>query len=181
MGKNVLDQGFGLFEVMIALVIISIGALGFTRAQLNSLQTTSDAGLRTVAALLVQDMVARMEANAGETLQGLNSGYQTGPAGINTDCLSSTGNICTGNQMALHDLADWNAAIASSFPANSGAIGIVCLDATPGNSSNTCTPPGSNPTPVVFSVKILWQSWKNRSGVGFDQSVVATVTPPLQR
>lgn len=181
MRKNAFDQGFGLVEVMIALVIISIGALGFTRAQLTALQTASDSGLRTMASLLVQDMVARMNANPAEVLQGLNSGYQTGPAGINPDCLSSTGAICTGNQMALHDLADWSATIANSFPANSGAVGIVCLDATPGNKLNSCTPPPSNPTPLVFTVKILWQSFKNRGTGVFDQSVVATVTPPLQR
>jgi len=187
MGKNAFEQGFGLVEVMIALVIISIGALGFTRAQLTSLQTASDSRLRTMASLLVQDMVARMNANAAEALQGLNSGYQAGPTGINPNaainpnCLSSTGAICTGNQMALHDLADWNATIANSFPVSSGVVGIVCLDATPGNALNSCTPPPSNPTPLVFTVKILWQSFKNRGTGVFDQSVVATVTPPLQR
>jgi len=178
---NPKEQGFTLIEVLIALVIISIGALGYTRAQFSSLQTASDSALRITAALLVDDMVARIEANAGEALQGLTSGYQTGPATFNSNCLSSTGSICTGNQMALHDLADWNNLISAEFPATSGAVGIVCLDANPGNTNNACNPPGSNPNPLVFTVKILWSSWKNRGTGTLDQSIVATVTPPLQR
>jgi len=163
------EQGFTLIEVLIAFLIISIGALGYTRSQFSSLQTASDSALRITGALLVADMVARIEANAGESLQGLNSGYQTGPATFNNNCLSSTGSICTGNQMALHDLADWNNLIASQFPAN------------PGNTANSCTPPGSNPNPLIFTVKILWSSWQNRGTGILDQSIVATVTPPLQR
>lgn len=181
MEKRILEQGFGLFEVMVALLVISICALGFTRAQLTALQTASDVNLRTTASILVQDMVSRIEANAGESLQGLNSGYQTGPATLNNDCLSSTGTICTGNQMAQHDLADWMNSIATLFPANSGAVAIVCLDASPGNALDSCNPPASNPGTIVFTVKILWESSKNRGTGNLDQWVVATVTPPLQR
>jgi type IV pilus assembly protein PilV len=179
--KYTKERGFTLIEVLIAFLIISIGALGYTRSQFSSLQTASDSALRITGALLVADMVARIEANAGESLQGLNSGYQTGPATFNNNCLSSTGSICTGNQMALHDIADWNNLIASQFPANSGAVGIVCLDENPGNTTNSCTPPGNTPNPLIFTVKILWSSWKNRGTGIFDQSIVATVTPPLQR
>jgi type IV pilus assembly protein PilV len=175
------EQGFTLIEVLIALVIISIGALGYTRAQFSSLQTASDSALRITGTLLIDDMVARIEANAGEALQGLTSGYQTGPATLNNNCLSSTGSICAGNQMALHDLADWNNLMTTAFPVTSGAVGIVCLDVNPGNTNAACTPPGSNPNPLVFTVKILWSSWKNRGTGILDQSIVATVTPPLQR
>ena len=175
------EKAFTLIEVLIALAIISIGALGYTRAQFSSLQTASDSALRITGSLLVDDMVARIEANAGEALQGLSSGYQTGPATFNNNCLSSTGSICTGNQMALHDLADWNNLISTQFPANSGAVGIVCLDKNPGNTANGCNLPASNPNPLVFTVKILWSSWQNRGTGILDQSVVATVTPPLQR
>lgn len=174
-------QGAGLIEVMVALAVISIGALGFTRAQFASLQTTSDASLRTAATFLVQDMEARIQANAGEAWQGLNSGYQTGPASLNTNCLSTTGSICTGNQMAQHDLADWNNLIANAFPASSGAVGIVCLDATPGNPAQACSPPGANPNPVVFTIKIFWKSWQNRGTNTYDQNVITIVEPPLQR
>ncbi len=175
------SQGFTLIEVLIAILIISIGALGFTKSQFSALQTASDAALRTTATVMVEDMVARIEANAGDSLQGLNSGYQTGPATLNTDCLSSTGTFCQGNAMALHDLADWNNLIANYFPADSGAIGIVCLDQNPGNAANACSPPSANPNPIVFTVKILWNSWQNRGTSIYDQSVVATVEPPLQR
>jgi type IV pilus assembly protein PilV len=173
--------GYGLLEVLVSLAVISIGALGFTRAQISALQITTDAQLRTSATILVDDMAGRIQANAGEAWQGLNSGYHTGAPTLNTNCLSTNGNICTGNQMAKHDLADWNALIASTFPAVSNAVGIVCLDATPGNPAQACTPPGANPNPLIFTVKIFWKSWKNRGTMTFDQSVVSIVAPPLQR
>jgi type IV pilus assembly protein PilV len=175
------ERGYGLLEVLVSLAVISIGALGFTKAEVSALQTTIDAALRTSATILIDDMAGRIQANAGEAWQGLNSGYQTGGPALNTNCLSTTGSICTGNQMAKHDLADWNALIASAFPAVSNAVGIVCLDAMPGNPAQACTPPGTNPNPVVFTVKIFWKSWKNRSTAIFDQSVVSIVEPPLQR
>lgn len=173
--------GYGLLEVLVSLAVISIGALGFAKAQISALQITTDAALRTSATILLDDMTGRIQANAGEAWQGLSSGYQTGAPTLNTNCLSTTGSICTGNQMALHDLADWNALIASTFPATSNAVGIVCLDATPGNPAKACSPPGANPNPVIFTVKIFWNSWKYRGTTTFDQSVVTIVEPPLQR
>ena len=173
--------GYGLLEVLVSLAVISIGALGFAKAQISALQITTDAALRTSATILLDDMAGRIQANAGEAWQGLSSGYQTGAPTLNTNCLSTTGSICTGNQMALHDLADWNALIASTFPATSNAVGIVCLDAIPGNPAKACSPPGANPNPVIFTVKIFWNSWKYRGTTTFDQSVVTIVEPPLQR
>ncbi len=173
--------GYGLLEVLVSLAIISIGALGFSKAQISALQVTTDAQLRTSATILLEDMAGRIQANAGEAWQGLNSGYQSGSPTLNSNCLSTSGSICTGHQMALHDLADWNALIASTFPAVSHAVGIVCLDATPGNPARACTPPAVNPNPVIFTVKIFWKSWKNRGASTFDQSVVSIVEPPLQR
>lgn len=173
--------GYGLLEVLVSLAVISIGALGFTKAQISALQITSDAELRTAATILLDDMVGRIQANAGEAWQGLNSGYQTGAPTLNNNCLSTNGSICTGNQMAKHDLADWNALIASTFPATSNAVGMVCLDEIPGNPAKACAPPAVNPNPVIFTVKIFWNSWKNRGTTAFDQSVVIVAQPPLQR
>ncbi len=173
--------GYGLLEVLVSLAVISIGALGFTKAQFSAVQITTDAALRTSATILLDDMAGRIQANAGEAWQGLTSGYQTGPSTLNTNCLNTTGSICTGNQMAKHDLADWNALITSAFPASSNAVGMVCLDATPGNPAKACAPPGANPNPIVFTVKIFWNSWKYRNTATFDQSAVIIVEPPLQR
>ncbi len=174
-------QGFSLIEVLIALAVISIGALGFTRAQIVAIQNAEDSALRTLAAMFVQDMVARMQANAGETWQGLTSGYQTGPATYNVNCLSTGGAICTGNQMAKHDLWDWNQRITAAFPAWASPIASVCLDSTPGSTLQTCSPPGTTPYPLQFTIKIFWKSFANRNAGTQDQYVITTVTPPLQR
>ena len=113
-----LEKGFSLLEVMIALLVISIGALGLTKAQISALQTASDAGLRTAAAILVQDMAGRIQANAQEALNG--NGYTSGTPAITANCLDATsGNTCTGHQMALQDVYEWQQLITNAFPMNS--------------------------------------------------------------
>ncbi len=174
-------RAFSLVEVMVALFIITVGALGFTKAQLAAVQSATEAGLRTTATLLVQDMVGRISANAGESLQGIAGGYYTGPATFNANCLAIDGNICTGNEMALHDLADWNTTITNSFPAGTGVFGLVCLDSIAGNSDQTCEDIGANPDPLIYTVKLFWESWNNRGTGTYDQFVVVTVGPPLER
>jgi len=174
------SQGFGIIEVLIALVILSIGSLALVRTQIGALQVATDAGERSMAALLLQDMVARIQANSGDAIKGLSSAYlQAGV--INNQCLSSAGNICSGAQMAVHDVGDWNQAITNAFPAGT-AFGLVCLEASPGSTSQTCSAaPASNPYPVVFTVKIFWKSTANRGGASYDQSLVTTVEPVLTR
>ena len=188
-----LENGFSILEVMIALLVISTAALGLTKAQISALQTVSDAGLRTTASILVQDMAARIQANAGEAVSGTGnnpqtSGYCLNPTGYtcsgipasNTNCLDSTilGNICTSNQMALQDIYEWQQLITNAFPADSNPLPII---------SAISPTSGSQPQPV-YTITIYWQSWKSRANgttcsssnlSGCDQSVTATVTPPL--
>lgn len=63
-------HGATLLEVMIALMIFSIGMLGLSALQLTGLRETGNAEKRTQAALLANDMIERMRANP----TGVNSG-----------------------------------------------------------------------------------------------------------
>lgn len=53
------QHGFGLFEAMIALVILSFGLLGMTRLQARMVAGTTEAQQRLAAQQLVDELLAR--------------------------------------------------------------------------------------------------------------------------
>ncbi|MDX1588980.1 MAG: type IV pilus modification protein PilV [Oleiphilaceae bacterium] len=57
------NSGFSLMEVMIALVILTIGLLGVAGVQLLSLQQTGNAQLRSQATMLAEDLASRVRIN----------------------------------------------------------------------------------------------------------------------
>jgi len=54
------EQGFSLIEVMIALVIFSIGLLGIAIMQVNGINSNASARMSSEAATLAQDQVERL-------------------------------------------------------------------------------------------------------------------------
>lgn len=65
MSRNVLwgNKGFTLVEVMVALVILSVGLLGLAGLQARGLSSSTDASLRSQATLYIYDMAERMRTN----------------------------------------------------------------------------------------------------------------------
>jgi len=69
--------GYALVETMVTIVVIAFGLLGVAGLVSRSFVTEAEATQRTQAALLLQDMVTRIEANRANAVQ-----YVTGDAGI---------------------------------------------------------------------------------------------------
>jgi len=57
------SEGFTLVEVMVALVILSVGLLGLAGLQARGLSSSTDASLRSQATLYIYDMAERMRTN----------------------------------------------------------------------------------------------------------------------
>jgi type IV pilus assembly protein PilV len=68
-------RGFTLVEVLIALVVLSIGLLGVAALQLTSLRTNSSAAMRSQATVLAYEIVDRMRANQA-VAKNVTPGYQ---------------------------------------------------------------------------------------------------------
>jgi type IV pilus assembly protein PilV len=94
-------QGFSMLEVMIALLVISIGMLGMAAMQARSMRYNHDALVRSQATELINDIFEKMrarsftaDATAEATLNGyLNSAY-TGTSSSGT-CPTSSSNDVT--------------------------------------------------------------------------------------
>lgn len=158
------QRGFTLMEVLIALVIFSIGLLGIATLQMTGMKQTHNSHLRAVAVAQAQAMADRMRAN----MTAVNDGdYNVGAAGaalasmpsdadVATDCEV---NACTPAEMTVFDLAQWNdpngdydaVGLDDVLP---GGVGMVCIDSTPndGNSGAwACDYAGD-----VYAIKVQW-------------------------
>ncbi|MDS4020691.1 MAG: type IV pilus modification protein PilV [Candidatus Competibacter sp.] len=153
--------GFSLLEVLVALIVLSVGLLSLAGMQVIGLRTNHSAYMRTQATIQSYDIIDRMRAN----IRGIRDGYYNNPsvsgsAGTqNTACESTSG--CNSQQMAAHDLFRWNQAIADVLP---NGVGVVCIDSTPedGTPGATSGAPAcdgvgaANPEVAMYAVKIWW-------------------------
>lgn len=104
-GKPSPQTGFTLIEVLIAVLVLSLGLLGMAGLQATSLKNNNAAATRGQATLLAYDMVDRMRANKAAALAGsYDNSYDTAPTSAGTDCQSTD---CDANAMAAYDLNQW--------------------------------------------------------------------------
>ena len=146
-------SGFTLIEVLVAVVVLSIGLLGLAGLQTTALQNNHSAYLRNQATLRAYDMADRMRTN----LDAVKKGYYNNPTATQyPDCKTASG--CSSQQMAKNDTFEWNAATANLLP--SGA-GVVCIDSTPDDGTPTA-PQCDNVVGSPYVIKVWWDD--NRSG-----------------
>ena len=126
-------QGFTLVEVLIALVIMSVGMLGIAGLYVHSMQAGRTSLFRHHAVTIVGDMADRIRANptAGAV-------YAV-PGGADNSCVAG-GIDCTPAQMASNDIFLSNQQAADVLPA--GVIQIVFA-----------APAGVTPT---YAITVQW-------------------------
>lgn len=111
------QHGFSLLEVLIAVVVLSIGLLGIAGLQLTGLRFAHNANLRYLAALQANDMADRMRANRSGVISGAYNNISG--TGSNPNCVD-TG--CSPGQMAATDAFQWNTANSNLLPNGSGTV-----------------------------------------------------------
>jgi type IV pilus assembly protein PilV len=132
-------DGFSLVEVMVALVVMSVGLLGIAKMQSLALSNTAVASTRSLAAIEASSLAASMHANRGYwstplvatsiTLQGATVTPTVGPA---LDCVAAS---CPPASLAAYDLQQWTTAAQQILPPDYKAL-ITC---TPTISPPNCT------------------------------------------
>jgi len=110
-------RGFTMIEVLIALVVLSIGILGVLALQIHSLSYSHSAYLTSVASVQAMDLEERMRANRGAA--GAYDAMEI--ADISTDdaavaCQSEAGGRCDAQSLAEYDMRRWVANTRRLFP-----------------------------------------------------------------
>lgn len=150
-------RGFTLIEVLIAVVVLSIGLLGLASLQSNGLRFNQSAQMRTQATQLAYDMSDRMRANMAAVSNGAYLSSSSASLATVAACHNTTG--CTAAQMAGDDLARWDLAVQRYLPTGSAAqpsAWVICRDATPSDGTGPAADGCDNNANSPFAIKLWW-------------------------
>ena len=144
------QRGYSLIEVMLTVVILSIGLAGLGLLQVNNVQNTYNANNRAAAATAASDMADRIRANLVAYENGLFSDIS---AGSDNGCADgSGGTVCDFTQMAQDDVNQWNTNLGNILPQGAG---VVCVDNGVIDDGNPGAPACSGTGNTV--VKVFWR------------------------
>lgn len=154
------QHGFTLVEILVSLLILSIGMLGMASMQLSGLRNSATSSYRTDATQLSYEIVDAMRANnvavannvfADITIE--NGDELTKPE---TSCLQATTDAtvssCSASDMAAADLYDWITRVRQKLPNASVSIQCNDMDDTDGDD---CT---------EFSTHVITLNWDENVG-----------------
>ena len=121
-------RGFTLLEVLVALLILSIGLLGLAGMFSSGMRSNGGAYMRTQATLLAYDIADRMRAN-GAGLFAVDYEPFNGTAPSSPQHCATVGGSsatdCNAAQMAQFDLAQWVNELKNRLPSGTGKITLA--------------------------------------------------------
>jgi type IV pilus assembly protein PilV len=153
------QNGFTLLEILVAVVVLSIGLLGLAGLQVSSLNNNQIAYYRSIASQQTYDMADRMRSN----LAGVTAGnYDNLTTAIPTNPNCMTGG-CTVANMTLTDHFQWQTNNAILLPGGAGSV--LCIN---------CPLNAANPS-RIYDITV---TWTEKTPVGnITQSFVTRFAP----
>lgn len=164
------SRGFNLIEVMVALIVISVGMLGIAKMQALAMSSAGTAKMRSLAALQASSLASTLRADRAywsAIPATVTVTFQNGAITASTDAglqavttCNSAAAPCTPTQIAAYDLQSWITALATQMPTHQATL--------------TCTVPATQPAPTTCSIALSWT--ENRVGVnkqGAGQTLAA--------
>lgn len=128
-------RGFTLLEVLIAVLVFSLGLLGVAGLMVVSVRTNHSAYLRTQASFLAESMADRMRGNLGHTVEYVDE-YEGSDGTGDPGCQAS---VCTAAAVVARDKEIWNRQLREFLP-NADAS-INCEGTQLGTGAQTGTAP----------------------------------------
>lgn len=124
------QQGAGLIETMVSLLILGVGLLGVLSLQANGVSSNQRAIFVTEAQILAQDIADRIRAFGDDGLGARNSEFvpggvpaDTGAKGGNQEYTVECASECDAAETVANDLAQWEDAVdLSSLPNGRGRL-----------------------------------------------------------
>ncbi|MGD8568756.1 MAG: type IV pilus modification protein PilV [Gammaproteobacteria bacterium] len=187
--KPTVHSGFTLIEVLIAVVILSIGLLGMAGIQVQGLRGTTSSTMRSQATILANDIAERIRVNtpgidiAGDDTANIQYS-QVNTAAITcvnnrpaAMCSAVAGNAnpvnqCNSRQMATADIYTFACGLGDNAGVNNllpgGSATISC---TPAGGAASCVP-GS-----TLTVKVNWTDIDPRQGTQVNKNHTLVFVP----
>jgi type IV pilus assembly protein PilV len=137
-------QGFTLVEVLVSLVILSIGLLGIAKLMLFSSHSNDSAYLRSQATDLAYEMLDNMRANSAQAAIPLGP-YTTALGAAATDPLFTCVAVAPCANLALYDVYQWKLRLNATS-------GLVPAGALPNGQGSVTTVIAGGQTEVTIIV-----------------------------
>lgn len=113
--RSAANAGFTLIEVLVTLVILSVGLLGIAALHTTSLRNNLDSALRSQASALAADIADRMRGNRNAALNG----------DYNIALGDPTPTLAGSPPLAQRDLNAWRTLLAQVLPYGNGSVAPV--------------------------------------------------------
>lgn len=171
--------GFSMIEVLVAVIVLSVGLLGGAALQASAMASNRDARIASSAVLYAREVGEMMRGNKTVALKTspadnpyLIDSSSAAPT-ASADCFQSS--CASTTDLAAWQMQDWYSRVAAALP---GARVIVCYDSAPYDASGmpqwACTNSGG-----VAVVKIGWTRRTTDSGASTAQAFDRAATPAL--
>lgn len=150
--------GAGLIEVLITMIIVTVGILGTLSMQNRSVHFNRGSMLQARASILAADIVDRIRTNPSQASNyriGLNDSLANF-----TDCENPQAS-CSVQQLAAFDIGTWRQEISTALPDGKGEVMEV-----PG-------PGGMS----IFVITVQYQDALAEQGSAFSQSGNGVIAP----
>ena len=146
---SIRQSGFSLIEVLIALIIMSVGMLGIAGLYVQSLQAGRTSMFRHQAVSLAGDVADRIRANptAGIAYAGIGADNNCVAANIDCDVVG----------MAANDIWVWDMQAVNSLPTGDVVVGF----------DDTVAPP-------IYTITVSWNE-PGMTAVSTPPSYVITI------
>ena len=169
------QRGFTLVEVLVSVVILSIGVLGAVGMQAASLQSNREVRYQVIAASIARELAEKMRGNHVVATQTINNPYLLSTKITGTSTFSAPSPNCytaacpTGLNIAAWDVYDLQVRLQNALP--SPRI-VVCMDTQPFTSAGVpkweCTNP--NNTGDVAVLKLSWNRANTKGETEFTSN-----------
>ncbi len=158
-------RGVGLIEVLVAVIVVSIGFLAAASLQIQGMRSNLDSKQRAQALLLVGEMMDRMRNNPAGVAAGSYDDKGTGA--LTAPACRATG--CGPSDLAALDLYEWSAKLRP-LDGDAGFVPVL-----PGAGADYAEGSISDPVGGVYTITLAWQGFVD--GESSDQTLSLSFQP----
>lgn len=160
------QTGVGLVEVLVALIILSVGLLGIASLYVTTLQAKTTSLSRMKATYLAQDMADRMRANPS-AVNDTATGYELASGqGLSQSGEPSCTSPCTPAQIASIDKYQWTKMISDTGSTSNGT-------GLPGTVSRSIDI--TNATLTSPAIATIYLKWSEPNGGELDYTLLVQI------
>jgi type IV pilus assembly protein PilV len=182
MQMNKKTAGYTLIEILIAVVILSIGLLGMAGIQLKGLRGTTSSTLRSDASIMANDIAERIHANSGEvSIGGAAQNQHYSDVDTSTIACGVPPNFCSaspGNPVvaACNTAGDMAAFDIFEFACGLNGLGGV-NNLLPGGSANISCNTAGCPFGSELTINVNWSEVDPTTGNPINKTVTMVIIP----